>query len=296
MNHEVRDITYRDLPCWYEISWEGTKPAILLRIHQDFIKDALVMTSETPLVRVLAEKLDLKNFKGNFKDDIGFEGILKNQGEKGGFSEFSIPIPKIKKESERKCAWCGGSGKDNYGDRECFSCSGSGKDFEMDWQEAFEVSASLTAFTRLLQCCGEDTSAPFPQLLVLKTSTKRDMHGGSLGAEISRHLRNWLSSYSRYNTVSEANEAMMRAHDKMFGLKEFERDSFKVMVWEDGGLCMDCPGDACRIHPNSYGRRENRGYKLACHNVDSPAQQLTLIVGLAAIHDKAREESRKYSY
>lgn len=248
------------------------------------------MNSETNLVRLLSRELGLKNFSGDFQKDIGFEGILKNQGEKDGFSEFSIPIPKIKKESERKCTWCGGSGNDNYDDRECFMCSGSGKDFEMDWQEAFEVSASLTAFTRLLECCDEDTSASLPQLLTLETFTSKDMHGGSLGASISRPLRKWLSVYSGHNTIPEATKAMMTAHDKMFGLKRFDIHSFKIMVWEDGGLLIDCPGDACGVHPNSHERRAGRGYELTCHNVDSPAQQLTLITGLAAIHDRARKE------
>lgn len=290
---EIRDITYRDLPCWYELSWEETKPAILLRLHQDFIKDALVMTSETPLVRVLAEELDLKNFNGNFKGDIGFEGALKNQGESGDFTEYAISIPKMKKETDRACRWCNGTGQDSYDDRVCFSCSGSKHDFNIDWQEAHVVSASLTAFTRLLIYCDKDTSASFPQLLTIETITEVGMHGGSLSADVSLPLRRFLSLYPGHNTIPEAIKAMETAYNKMFILREFDKYSFKTLVWDDGGLCMDCPGDACGVHPDGYGKREERGYGLSCHNVDSAVQQLTLIAGLAAIHDKARKEIRK---
>jgi hypothetical protein len=69
--------------------------------------------------------------------------------------------------------------------------------------------------------------------------------------------------------------------------------SFRILRLESGGLCIDCPGDACGIHPDTYAEydiKEGRGYKFTCHNVDTPMQQITLIAGLAALHDCTRKE------
>ena len=56
---------------------------------------------------------------------------------------------------------------------------------------------------------------------------------------------------------------------------------------------FDCPGNACGIHPTEVDLRYDLGgYEFSCHNVDSPAQQMALIVGLAALHDMARKEMK----
>lgn len=286
-----RDITYQNLPCWYELSWDATKPAILLRIHNDFIKNALVMTESTRLVSFLSKELGFKSFNGDYRSNIGFEEALKHQGEKDDFTEYALNIPQIKKPTDRDCLWCHGSGEDSFGNEHCLMCSGSGKDHDMDWQAAFAASASLTAFSKLLKFCNEDTSAKVPQLLTIETITERGMHGGSLGVEISFPLRQWLTQRAGYNSIPEPLQAMMTAYDRMFGLSDFDKYSFKIMAHDDGGLIMDCPGNACGIHPDGHSKREGRGYELSCHNVDSPAQQLTLISGLAALHDRARKET-----
>lgn len=271
--------------------------ALALRLHSDFIQKALVMTPDTHLVKVLSEDLNLKAFSGDYNKDLGFEGIFKNKGEKEKFIEYTFPLPQVRKESEEKCTWCNGSGEDSYGDRECFMCSGTGHGFIIDYRETIAASATLTALTKLLKSWewdNKNTSASLPQLLTVGTITKLDMHGGSLWGEVSSPLRHWLSLHSGHDSIPEATQAMMAAHDKMFTLRDFDKHAFKLMVWEDGALMMDCPGNACGIHPDHHFRGEGEGYEFNCHNVDSSAQQLTLLVGLAAIHDKARKELAQF--
>lgn len=53
---------------------------------------------------------------------------------------------------------------------------------------------------------------------------------------------------------------------------------------------LNCPGNACGIHPVIHWEEGENGYKFSCHNVDTPMQQLTLLAGLATLHDKARQE------
>ena len=86
-------------------------------------------------------------------------------------------------------------------------------------------------------------------------------------------------------------QAMKTAHGYMLGRTE-SSPRFRASVDSSNGwLRVDCPGDACQIYP-SHGDdiKEGRGYEFACHNVDTPAQQLTLLAGLAALHDRVRKE------
>jgi hypothetical protein len=64
-------------------------------------------------------------------------------------------------------------------------------------------------------------------------------------------------------------------------------DHFRFEISEKGGLIIDCPGDACGINPSGWSQiSPDRGYKFGCHNVDTPAQQLILLIGLAVLHQE----------
>lgn len=245
----VRNIIYRDLPCWYELSFDPTRPAILLRLHNDYISNALVMSDRTPIVDHLAQKLKLGHFSGDYNGDLGFNGALRNQRKVGDFTEYVV-----------------------------------------DPQQPFAASASLTALGVLLDKCNEDTSSQMPQLLTVKTETRYGMFGGSLSAKISNPFRMWLSSYSGRNTMPEALRSMMLAYGQMVGLHSPDKFYFETRLGENGGLILNCPGNACGILPAYNSMSEGRGYELTCHNVDNYVQQLTLIAGLAVLHDIARKE------
>ena len=70
---------------------------------------------------------------------------------------------------------------------------------------------------------------------------------------------------------------------------------FRAGVFSEfGWLNTDCPGNACGLNPSLDAEYDMKkpchGYKFSCHNVDTAAQQLTLLAGVAALHDKARQE------
>jgi len=79
------------------------------------------------------------------------------------------------------------------------------------------------------------------------------------------------------------------------GLGSFDEYDFRAYVRNDkGGLVFDCPpGNACGIYPSNWDMDKGRGYKFNCHNVDNAAQQITLLAGLATLHDYARKEISK---
>ncbi len=86
---------------------------------------------------------------------------------------------------------------------------------------------------------------------------------------------------------------MKIAYGWMFGERylRIQETSFRAQVdGEKGWLNVQCPGSGCGLCPSHHGIERGRGYEFDSHNVDSPIQQLTLLAGLAALHDRARRE------
>lgn len=300
-----RPITRQTIPCWYEIGWQKSSPAIILRVHRDFIRDnPLVAHSELPIIKSYQKEFGFKKFCGDLNGNFGFDDSFSYQGEKNDFAEHLIPLPNIKKETGKRCPDCHGKGKrKDFGRSEqCFMCHGSGREFFYDWQIAKAVSASLTVIFSLLEFPEKETSAKIPQLMIVRTITQSGVHGGSLGGEFSSFLKAYLASLwqGQITPIVEMIKAMETAYGSIFEPpKDLYRHDFRAGVFSEfGWLNTDCPGNACGLNPN-YGaegdmKQLTRGYKFSCHNTDTAAQQLTLLAGLAALHDKARKEIKKY--
>lgn len=287
---EFKWIIRENIPKWYEISWQNNPPAIVFRMHEDFIANLNVDLEHTPFVESYKKDFKFQQFSGDFNQDIGFEGAFKHIGEKDGFIEFLIEIPRIKKETNEICSRCNGSGRDEDLDMDCLSCSGTGKAYIMDWQKANAISASFTLFTELLTYCHKiDTSAISSQLLTIATATGQSVHGGSMSGEVSIPLTEWLNSLGNHAEIPEVVQVMEIAYNQMFGLQDFDEYSFHFRIEKNGKFILDCPGDACGLHPSDWNTKEGEGSKFSCHNVDNSAQQLTLIAGLCALLDAYRK-------
>ena len=127
-----------------------------------------------------------------------------------------------------------------------------------------------------------------------RTVTIKDMHGGSLSGQYSVFLGRYLNDLPVGTSIEEMVLAMKRAYKIMDqGLGPLPRFSASI-DGDNGWLNVDCPGDACGLHPSHGSVEESQGYEFSCHNVDTPQQQLTLLAGLAALHDKARREITDY--
>lgn len=64
-------------------------------------------------------------------------------------------------------------------------------------------------------------------------------------------------------------------------------------ITEDGRFTLTCPGNACdvSIYPDGfYGSEDGLPAYFGCHNLDAPEQQLTLVVGLAVLHELMMED------
>jgi len=294
----VKLLVYENIPCWYELSWDEKKCALILRMHNDFLKelDEIVKNmTQAPIVKAMKEEFGFTSFSFDWQNgDIGFNGAFKkSKNSKKGFVDFFIKVPEVEREIKgKKCKGCRGTGETSY-DTECLYCRGTGKEKEIVWTNAFEISASFSVILGLSFLCKRDTSSTIPQLLTVQTITRKGMHGGSLDGEVSVPLTEWMKAISKEGDVEipEAVKAMKTAHGTMWTSHEFDR--FMFVVRKEGAFISDCPGNACGLHPTNWSELERkRGHHFSCHNVDSPMQQLTLIVGLAALCDKARKEMK----
>jgi len=213
-------------------------------------------------------------------------------------------IPRIRIPTGKSCTACKGKRVDPITrTQKCFDCSGTGKGYIFDWKGAEALSATLSVFTTLAQLFeyetyGKNTERDvieIPQLITLQTITRRGaMHGGSLGGSYSTDMISWLSR-AELTTIPEAIDAMQATWARMWKrVTDFEkRHSFRAGCYHHPQqLLIDCPGNACGLHQGTdFDFKGNAGgYDFECHNVDSPAQQLTLITALAAIEDRARRE------
>lgn len=294
-------IDRENMPCLYELLWDGKTPAIVIKMHRDFVESCSVQ-SESQIIRYFIRGFGFSVFDC-FRENLfgeqlfGFDGAFQKIGEENDFVIFEARIPRVKKQLNEACRECNGTKQDrNLEGEKCLYCEGTGRESVMDWKPAYAISASFTVFFELASlryCKKSKTSCTFPQLIIVETITEKKQHGGSLYGTYSIPLTRFLSSFRPDSEMVEMTEAMVEAWKKMFGeTDEYDKYSFWAKVaYKNGWLNVSCPGDACGLHPgDSSGPEPGRGYKFSCHNVDSPMQQMSLLAGLAALCDKARKE------
>ena len=104
MERKIRMI-YRDLiPCWYELSWQEKPPAIILRIHQDFIRENKEVFDDIPLFISLKKDFKFRSFAGNFDSDFGFEKAFRRREKKANSLNFWARFRFLEKREEKKSA------------------------------------------------------------------------------------------------------------------------------------------------------------------------------------------------
>lgn len=288
-------ILTRDLiPCWYELGFlESPTPAILLRVHKQFAQ-AEELFECANFFRKIQRNLDLKEeFETEFGKNLGFGGCLKYKGSQGRFYEYEVPIPQVHLVADKECERCKGSGQHEFLDRACFHCAGTGKQTDYDPTPAYLICASLCGLTNgYLSHTETYTSEWSLQLLELQTGCRKEMDGSAFSGMLSRPVADWLRSQPSGVQIPEMNTAMIACWSRLEGgLKEHEKYGFHVSIDpRDGALHASCPGNGCGFDPHYHGIRPEQGYKIMSHNVDTPMQQLTLLAGLAVLHDLVRKE------
>ncbi|KND48369.1 MAG: hypothetical protein AB197_00440 [Parcubacteria bacterium C7867-002] len=282
------------IPRKYQLSWNSHKTAIVISIHTDCIRNAQVLTPDLPIVKHLTERHMkdplLDSFEGNLqKDSFGFNRLIRKTNEIGDYVKFSVDIPRIKIETNFLCEECGGTGKRFEHETACNYCGETGKKSVINYKEAFMITSSLNILFNILEC-HEHTSARESQHLRIYILSEPEQHGSSLGGIFGIDLSNYLASESSElidTILPEVTRAMRQAYNHTGLASRYDfPDSIRGEL-RDGYLMLECPGDACGIHSSHHGRRQNMGHEFTCHNVDQPAQGLTLLTGIASLVGQA---------
>lgn len=297
---DFKILSQEDIPCWYEISFDDKSKKLLFSLHEDYLKHADVEIREDNwFIKKRLEKREFKHFACDFNSDFGFEDCMKNEGVKDNFRMLSFGIPKIRYITDKECGYCNGSKRDEFRDDKCLWCQGSGKEIEMRWENMDAIACTIEVLMKYLHFGAENdktTSSEKKQLLSLNTMYEKGLDGGSLGGEISPCLAAWLKTLGKEYQFEKAIEHMKYAENKMFMIDMndgFSMRSFDAIVRGENRLCIGVAGDRTCIHPVDWGYEKNRGYEFSSRNVDTSAQQLELIIGLASVCNKYREEMRE---
>ncbi|RJQ32286.1 hypothetical protein C4572_01545 [Candidatus Parcubacteria bacterium] len=249
-------------PCWYELSWN--KGTISLKISEEYLKKKPVRLESTTIVKGMKERFGFKEFFGDFRaKNFGFEGVFINNGVKSGsVIELKAVLPMVRQ-------------KPNF-----------------NYKNAYALSATFTLIFTYLFGGRKDIGATFSrfQLMTVETATEREMHGCGLCGQFSPQLVGWLKKIKDVEGfIYSIKKVTTKAYSCMDGKRRTFDSDFNLTL-RDGRLIMGCPGNAAEIGPDlCYGEDLNHGYNFCSHNIDHPIQQLTLLAGLAALHDEARK-------
>lgn len=280
------------LPRWWGISWDKERIALRVQVHRFFLERDR-RASIPPYGEATVSLLDslgfgLSDFCGDLRDLFGFginRAFVPVETPDPHFAEFLVPYPQVD-HVVGACDRC-----DEYGGTEhCIACQGTGERREIDWKAAHAVSVSLHLFFHMVQFPDSLVAGDEPQLMEIEVSAGHDR--AAISGEFSLPFRSWLSSRLCQSRIDEAEHAMVQAYTRLFGLPpmDLSRAEFQFRAgidFDPGWLNMSCPGlsGGASIHPNHSSFR-NPGYEFLSHGVDTPMQTLTLLAGLAALHDK----------
>lgn|SRR3989344_7537152 len=284
----MKILLHEDMPRWYGLNWEEKPPRLLVSIHKRFLENLRPYPEgENSIIESLKKEFGFTRFDWSFEKGFGFDDAIRLVKDED-FKVFEIRVPKVFRLTDKVCQECKGTGRDEMRWQKCLYCEGKKRENEYVWTPAFAISASLNLFFDSAFYFEESIGTPKNQLLTIQLSTAHGMHGGELSGTYSPVLVKWLKNHP--GRITEIENAMRKAYIRMLRKDYLDELSFRASTNERGWFLTSCPGDACGLHPTDHSMRDDCGFQFRSHNVDNPAQQLTLLAGLAALHDKVDSE------
>lgn len=311
---EIFDLYQEDAPKWWEMGMlrgvEGNSgPEIILSIASSSLVWFTDRIRVGGLRQNYADLLMESGLRGEFVTDVtkqwGFDGAFYPPVQHDffaqavippeGFTTFRIPIPCVHVETNRVCPTCGGTARNEDLGRECLSCDGYGRENEGHWWELDKIAATmaLLSFMLLDNPLSESLTGinKGRQLLSLLTPFSRDLF--SVSGTVSPTMFSWFRNNGRRN-LNEVRAVMEEVWLHMFPRhRSLSELGFQARINEGGQLILVVPGNATSVYidQDDIARSgQGEGAMLQCSNVDSRAQQLALMAGLAAVCDVARRE------
>jgi len=290
----MKTIMRESMPRWYAISWDAAETAIRIRLSCELPRPENMWSSEN------GRRISMRHGFLQFESDLrgkwfGFDRALEiAQHPSGEYREFIGRLPRVRVKSRRKCFSCEGSGSQHR--EACFSCDGTGKDYDLKRRHAEALAMSIGLLLSPFEYNEHETGSRDSQLLTVHLYISEQ--GAPIGGTVGVPLHRWAREYPQYSELTNCTDAMKQAYGRMMGESRVRPNypfGCRAMVYSSHHhISLDCPGNACGVYglPDD-DPGDNNGYRLSCHNVDNPTQQLTLLTGLAALHDRADREMRE---
>lgn len=159
---------------------------------------------------------------------------------------------------------------------------------ETAWHEGYAFSATLRMIFRVLSVNEFVPQTHRQQLIAIDDlMAESGMHGASMSGFVSPIMTDWTRS-NEERDLSQVRSLMHGVHNAIWAGSGAQDREFNAII-NQGTIVLSVPGDRCDLYCDGFHLpKEGQGYELESHNVDSPFQQMELLMGLAAIHDLAR--------
>lgn len=264
----IRD---RNVARWYALSFkQGRPPAIEVAVWEPYIDRLCELFRKHRGITHLMETWGFESFEPNLRQGFGFNGAMRTTRIRSGYVRLKAPL------------------------------------IHAEYATAVSFGVLLGTLS-WLHAHAEDLFVKEPagdpdrlQLMTLECGVvkERSMHAAPLGGWVSPAFADWVDRiHTERSRIPVIEEAMWRAWNAISAYRvRKERGpnpfmGFSSRFGENGSFFLSCLGNACDISTTEWWEREaGMGHELGCHNLDSPIQQLSLLAGLAALHDIADNE------
>ncbi len=300
------DIIRSDLEVFYEIGLSGDGKALLIHLTPeafDFIVDLL--KPKLPLVeryeKWFKEKFPLFGdlFIPPNRECWGFGEVLrKTESAHPGWVSWLCPLPVIleREEAERKNAFY--KRNEEAGEiPEYFPLETNNEEAERIISTLDVLFLSVIFIGEEMRLLRENKDGLSQLMLIEGLQGGGGMSSCGLWLVVSKKVCEWLSkNIENIALRQEIRRVMIGCYEAMWQepVSDFARHDFRVMIREGGLIHLSCPGDACGIDPESsvtmFKKDDGYGYKMSPHNIDCKLQLLTLLGGMAKLHDLARAD------
>lgn len=133
------------------------------------------------------------------------------------------------------------------------------------------------------------------QLFHVNTIARKGLHGGSFDLTVSLPARTYLQSLGENIDLKKISKTMYEHYVLVNGASEYTLNShcFRVQLRERGLLNMVTMGDCACLGTSPDKLRDDEGYYLSSHNMDTVSQQFNMLVGIASIWKMVRDGIEK---
>lgn len=289
--------------------------------ERDMIFSIFINSSALEKIKELAlidSRLVSEHYIKTFNNEHGINGCAKVESGYGNFTKLSFKLVPAFEITKKKCQECNGRGK-KFKDEDylCWRCHGNGKELVRQWDALSQITKTISSVLDLLEAHAlinmenEELLNLYPdQLYILMSSTKGDMGGHALGGTGSNFFRRKLIEfYEKEKVAGKLHKSLIgplagmeNAWKKMFDAYKFmdvnpyadehRLSEIHVIIKPSGSFQVQTEGvNSCSMFNNPERGHimfwiRSGGTSIDCHNVDSPVQQLDLLIGLAGMTEE----------